>query len=102
MAWTLKGDLVAVGIGINWRRREARLQGLELVGVRLGPLHYLRYCQQQGIGPPLPDGYGHGKPPVPVLLDASITGIVPITRPLGHPKGRPRSRDHLDPDPPQA
>jgi hypothetical protein len=102
MAWTLKGDLVAVGIGINWRRREARLQGLEFVGVRLGPLHYLRYCEQVGIGPPLPDDYGHGKPPVPVLLDTAITGIAPITRPLESRKGRLQSLDRSAPDQPQA
>jgi hypothetical protein len=103
MTWTLRGDLLAVGIAINWRRWKARQEGLELVGIRLGPLHYRAYCEQRGVRPPLPEGYGHGKPPVPVLLDTSISGIAPITQPLDPQPGRPRSsRDHSTPDSPQA
>lgn len=85
MDWTLRGDLSSVATGINYRRWAARQAGQELVAIRLGPLHYLRYCQQQGIEPPLPDGYGHGRPPVPIELDPSIGGIVAVTRPLGRP-----------------
>jgi hypothetical protein len=79
MDWTMRGDLASVVTGINYRRSLARQQGLEVVAVRLGPLHLARYCEQTGQKPG--PGLVHGRPPVPLVLDASLVGISAVTRP---------------------